>query len=51
MQESMTKDTIGESREATQNNYKEIQENMNDILKQVKDIKGELSKKKKILKR
>lgn len=51
MQESMTKDTMGESREATQNNYKEIQENMNDILKQVKDIKGELSKEKENIKK
>lgn len=38
MQERMTKDTMGESREVTQNNYKEIQENMNDILEQVGNI-------------
>lgn len=41
---------MGESQEATQYNYKEIQKNLNDLLNQVEDIKGDISKAKENIK-
>ena len=48
--ENSTEETMGESQEATQYNYKEIQKNLNDLLNQVEDIKGDISKEKENIK-